>query len=175
MEDLGDLFQIFIALLILVAIFLPIMAYVSNILTGQACQPYIQQIQQKDAQIKALNEQITLLNEKLANLSAEYERLRTENITKADIEDIKAQINNTQFQINYLNQQLQIVNENFVHAYNTYYHMYVFSIALNLALVGYLTFDLVSATLFDVSIQVIVAKKIKLIVNRLHGKRRHSK
>ncbi len=171
MDAPDDVFKAIIAILILVTLFLPVMAYLSNVLTGQACQPYIQQIQQKDAQIKALNEQIAFLNEKLANLSAEYERLRNENITKADIEDIKQQINVTQLQVKFLEQQFQIVNQNFVHAYNTYYRTYVLSIFINVFLVGYLALDFISATLFDTSIQVIIAKRVKLILGRLHKKR----
>ncbi|ADT84567.1 FlxA-like family protein [Thermococcus barophilus] len=165
--DFNELIKL-LFLLPIIIIFLGLILKTTSILEEGACQPYIQQIQQKEAQIKALNKQIEVLNEKLANLSAEYERLRTENITKADIEEIKQQINITQLQINYLDQQLQIVNENFIHAYNVYYKTYVFSIALNIALAGYITLDLISATLFNTSIQVLIAKKIKVILKRLH-------
>ena len=167
MSDLDEFFRLLLFLPVLV-IFVGIIFAIVDILNQQACQPYIQQIQQKEAQIKALNKQIEVLNEKLANLSAEYERLRTENITKADIEEIKQQLNITQLQINYLDQQFQIVNENFIRTYNVYYKTYVLSIALNIALAGYITLDLISATLFNTSIQVLVAKKIKVILKRLH-------
>lgn len=171
MEELDKIFEAFIAFLIVVMLILPVFAYLNNVLTKQACQPYIQQIQQKEAQIKALNKQIEVLNEKLANLSAEYERLRTENITKADIEEIKQQINITQLQINYLDQQFQIVNENFIRAYNVYYKTYVVSIIFNIVLVGYITLDFISATLFNTSIQLIFARKVRAILGKLYKRR----
>ncbi len=47
MEELDKIFEAFIAFLIVVMLIIPVFAYFNDILTGQACQPYIQQIQTK--------------------------------------------------------------------------------------------------------------------------------
>jgi uncharacterized membrane protein YhiD involved in acid resistance len=81
-----------VSILIIVAL-IPVFISLSNMFTKQQCEPYINQISQKDAEITSLRDQLNQTNDNLQICRNEYNRLITENITKKDIEEIK-QISN---------------------------------------------------------------------------------
>ncbi|WP_423792056.1 hypothetical protein ACPB8Q_04855 [Methanocaldococcus indicus] len=163
-----------IELLIVAIIILPIiiilLSSLSQILISTKSQPYIQQIEQKDAEISALKQQISQLQQQLQEYKQKYEKLRRENITKADIEEIKQYCNITQNQINLLNQKFDIVNNNFITAYNTYLFYFKISFILNIALTFYLLADLISAIIFDISINMIIINKLKSKITLINQK-----
>jgi len=134
-----------------------IILFISNALlttlTEQKCQPYINQIQQKDAEIRSLNEQLNQTKTNLQQCKDEYNRLITENITKKDIEEIKQDFNLTQTQINLLNQKFDIVNNNFVTVYNQLFLYFSIAIIVNVFLIIFIIGDLISVAVFNLDIK----------------------
>ncbi len=124
-------------------------------------QPYKQQLEQKDKEIASLKKQIAQLQGEIEKWEQKYSQLKNETISREDIEMLKHYINFTQNKVNLLSQKLEIVNKNFITAYNTYYTIFSVSLVLNIAFVGYIAIDFISATLFEASITMRIVNKIK--------------
>ena len=165
MNDLSDVIGFIIALLFLI-VFIPVIFLLVANLTEYQCQPYIQQIQQKDTEINALKQQIAQLNQQLEEYKQRYAQLKNETITKEDIEEIKHYFNTTQTQINLLNQKFDIVNNNFITAYNTYFYVFKFSVILNIVLAAYIALDLINLALFNTSLNMRIINRLRIVFKR---------
>ena len=156
MDDLESIIGAFLTLIIILML-LPVLLSIVNVTSEsqreQIIKPYVQTIQQKDAEIAALKQQINQLNKALEEANKKYEKLVKENITKKDIEEIKTYYNITQTQINLLNQKFDIVNQNFITVYNQLFYLFSVSVAINLFLVLFIVGDLISVTFFKVDIK----------------------
>jgi len=155
---LGLFFSFIIALLLL--------TYLTSFLSQQQCQPYIQQIQQKEAEIENLKQQIAQLNQQLKEYQEKYEQLKNETITKEDIQLLKHYINSTQMQVNLLSQKLEVTNSNFITAYNTYFYIFKFSVIFNFVLMTYIALDLINLALFNTSLNMMIVNKLRIIFKR---------
>ena len=158
MDDPKEILGAIMAIILFVAL-LPVLFQMANL-------PYNQQLQQKEAEIKALKQEISLLNQQLEAYKKKYEQLRNETITKEDIEEIKQYFNTTQTQINLLNQKFDIVNNNFVTAYNTYFFTFTLSIFFNFVLAAYIALDLINLAFFNASLSMRIVNRLKVVLRR---------
>jgi|GEM_PF-1969478 len=166
-DDLGKIISAIIGLIILI-IFIPILfnliSISSDTLREQQAQPYIQTIQQKEAEISSLKNQLAQTNTSLVQLNNTYEKLIRENITKNDFQEMKYSLNNTQAQINLLNQKFEIVNSNFVSVYNQTFLYFSLSIVVNIFFVLFILGDIISVSVFEIDIK---KKVIEWIINKV--------
>jgi hypothetical protein len=169
-DDIGKVIGTIISLLFLI-IFVPflinLISISSDSLREQQAQPYIQTIQQKDAEISSLRNQLAQTNTSLIQLNNTYEKLIGENITKNDFEEMKISLNNTQAQINLLNQKFEIVNTNFISVYNQMFSYFSVSVIVNVFFVLFLIGDIISASIFEIDIK---KKAIDWILNKIKRK-----
>lgn len=164
-DGLDKILKILVVIIFIVGVFIPLLSSISNTLNEQQAQPYIQTIQQKEAEISSLKNQLAQTNTSLGQLNNTYEKLIRENITKNDFQEMKYSLNNTQAQINLLNQKFEIVNSNFVSVYNQTFLYFSLSIVINIFFVLFILGDIISVSVFEIDIKkkVIewIIKKIK--------------
>jgi len=106
-DPLNQIINAGISSILLIIALISVSISLSNMLTEQKCQPYINQIQQKDAEIRSLNEQLNQTKTNLQQCKDEYNRLITENITKKDIEEIKENIKDINSKLEYLVKEMK--------------------------------------------------------------------
>jgi septal ring factor EnvC (AmiA/AmiB activator) len=133
MDDISKVFGAIISLVLVVS-FLSVMGNMFTAMGEQKCQPYKDEIIQKDTEITGLNAQNEELRKQLRQCQESYEKLVEENITKKDIEEIKGYYNITQYQISNLNQRIEQQNTNYVNFYNVLLNNYRLSLTINLAI-----------------------------------------
>ncbi len=166
MDGFDDLIKALIVLLVFVPVIWLIAVQTSNFITESQTHPYKEELQKKDAEIKALRKEIAQLNQQLREYQEKYEQLKNETITKEDIQMLKHYINSTQMQVNLLSQKLEIANNNFVTAYNTYFYVVKTSIVLNFVLATYIVLDLINLALFNTSLNMRVINKLRIVFRR---------